>query len=442
VTFEQRAMDDISFSDSPPLGDDELNALFDRSWPAHSRTSYRPVLARSLAYIVARQGEQLVGFVNLATDGGIHAFLLDTTVLPEFRDRGIGTALIQRAVAAAEQRGMQWVHVDFDEKHDILYRRAGFQPTLAGLVKLAPRVSPRAVERAPAPAAFSTPVDLPASPFERLRATSLLFQCFLGAVAVMGLSRLVLGGTTPPTADSGMFALFYLGIGIVILMRARGAGLSAERLFGPAPNAATLRLTIIAIPLGMLAIAGFWLLFLPLSFIAPDFVRRWALANANRMPVHSLPVWAGQFCVAVLIAPVVEEVLFRGILMQRWARKWGTLTGVIVSSALFALGHVELLGHFVFGVAMCALYLRTRSLWVPIATHALNNFLASMVQLAGVISPEKEGPEMSLMMLRSQWWIGLLLLAGSLALLELYRRRFWSGIDLRVLLKGPVPYES
>ena len=44
------------------------------------------MLARSLTYVAAYDtvggGEQLVGFVNVAWDGGIHAFLLDTTVHP------------------------------------------------------------------------------------------------------------------------------------------------------------------------------------------------------------------------------------------------------------------------------------------------------------------------------------------------------------------------
>jgi membrane protease YdiL (CAAX protease family)/GNAT superfamily N-acetyltransferase len=455
MTFEMRPMDDISFSENPSVGDDELNALFERSWPSHTRRSFQPVLARSLTYIVARQGDRLVGYVNLATDGGVHAFLLDTTVDPDFRERGIGSALIQRAIAAAGRKRMGWVHVDFDEKHDILYRRAGFQPTLAGLVKLSPVtttpapvvqqiVAPPPPPPPPAPQPSPESVDRPrtSSPFERLRARGLLVQCFFGAALLIAAARLILGPNAVGVDDSGMFALFYLGGGLVLAYRAAKAGVNAERLFGPRPSAAMLRLCIVAIPLGLLAIAGFWLLFLPLSFVAPDFVRTWAIENMNKVPVRTLPLWAAQFCVAVLIAPPVEELLFRGILMHRWARKWGTTTGVIASSALFALGHVELLGHFVFGVAMCALYLRTKSLWVPIATHALNNFIASSVELAGVLRPDKKGEEMSLLTLRSQWWVGLLLLVVALTLLEAYRRKFWRGVDLRALLAGPVPYES
>ena len=51
----------------------------------------RPVLARSFTYICAFTPGGLVGFVNVAWDGGVHAFLLDTTVVPEYRRRGVGT---------------------------------------------------------------------------------------------------------------------------------------------------------------------------------------------------------------------------------------------------------------------------------------------------------------------------------------------------------------
>ena len=280
------------------------------------------------------------------------------------------------------------------------------------------------------------------APFERLRAPGLLFQCFLGALAAVLVVRI-----TPGLADAGksqpaMFALFYLGMGLVLLVRGQQAQVDATKLFGPTPALETLQLTVVALPLGMLAIAGFWLLFLPLSFVAPDFVRAWAIANANQQPIQTLPIWISQLLVAVVVAPVVEEVLFRGILMQRWALRWGTRTGVVVSSAVFAVGHVELLGHFVFGVVLCLMYIRTRSLLLPIATHALNNLLASLGGLASVMKAQRAPQQMTMATLRADWWIAFLLLAGGLGLLEIYRRKYWGGVPLKALLDGPVPYAS
>jgi GNAT superfamily N-acetyltransferase len=77
-----------------------------------------------------------VGFVNLAWDGGIHAFLLDTTVHAAWQRRGIGRRLVGEAVAVAAARGMEWVHGDYEPHLDDFYRACGFQPTLAGLIRL------------------------------------------------------------------------------------------------------------------------------------------------------------------------------------------------------------------------------------------------------------------------------------------------------------------
>lgn len=113
-----------------------LNELFAAAWPNHTPSDFQPILARSLAYICAYDSEQLIGFVNLAWDGGVHAFILDTTVHPAFQRRGIGRRLVAEAVAMAQQRGIEWVHVDYEPHLDAFYRAGGFQPTLAGLLRL------------------------------------------------------------------------------------------------------------------------------------------------------------------------------------------------------------------------------------------------------------------------------------------------------------------
>jgi ribosomal protein S18 acetylase RimI-like enzyme len=93
-------------------------------------------LVRSLAYVCAYQGERLVGFVNLAWDGGVHAFVLDTTVHPELCRRGIGSELVRRAADVARAREVAWLHVDCEPHLTGFYRRCGFRHTEAGLMDL------------------------------------------------------------------------------------------------------------------------------------------------------------------------------------------------------------------------------------------------------------------------------------------------------------------
>ncbi len=120
----------------PPLTNDTLNGLFREAWPNYRDRDFGPVLARSLTYIGAFDGDNLIGFVYLAWDGGYHAFLLDTTVRPEYRRIGIGQELVRRAMQATRTLGVEWVHVDFEPRLREFYRRCGFGLTEGGLMNL------------------------------------------------------------------------------------------------------------------------------------------------------------------------------------------------------------------------------------------------------------------------------------------------------------------
>ncbi|MEV7522994.1 GNAT family N-acetyltransferase [Streptomyces sp. NPDC091371] len=120
----------------PALADAELNALFAAAWPEHEDVSFAPVLERSLAWVAARRDGRLVGYVNVAWDGRAHAFILDTTVHPQERRRGLGVRLVRAAAGAARERGAQWLHVDYEPHLAGFYERCGFRPTAAGLLAL------------------------------------------------------------------------------------------------------------------------------------------------------------------------------------------------------------------------------------------------------------------------------------------------------------------
>jgi GNAT superfamily N-acetyltransferase len=119
-----------------PINPAALQHLFDTSWDGRG-PRYRNELEHSLAWVAAYDGEQLAGFVNIAWNGGAHAFVLDTTVHPEQRRRGIGRELVRIAAEAAREAGCEWLHVDFEPQFAPFYEACGFGPT-AGLMRLAP----------------------------------------------------------------------------------------------------------------------------------------------------------------------------------------------------------------------------------------------------------------------------------------------------------------
>ena len=92
----------------------------------------------SLGWVTARLGDgALIGFVNVAWDGGDHAFLLDTKVASWYQRQGVATELAGRAATHAKAAGCEWLHVDFEEHlAPFYYGTCGFQPTPAGLIHL------------------------------------------------------------------------------------------------------------------------------------------------------------------------------------------------------------------------------------------------------------------------------------------------------------------
>jgi ribosomal protein S18 acetylase RimI-like enzyme len=129
---------DVVYRISPPVTAEDLNALFAAAWDEHFWIDFDSILCRSLAFVCAYLEERLIGFVNLAWDGGVHAFLLDVTVHPDSRGRGVGHQLVRQVVEVARNRGIEWLHVDFEPHLQGFYRRCGFRRTEAGLMRLAP----------------------------------------------------------------------------------------------------------------------------------------------------------------------------------------------------------------------------------------------------------------------------------------------------------------
>jgi ribosomal protein S18 acetylase RimI-like enzyme len=123
----------IIYRIAPSVSNDELNNLFLAAWPDHQWRDFKPLLNQSLTFVCAYQAHQLVGFVNLVWDGGLHAFILDTTVHPELRRNGIGLKLVQQAAEFAQDNGVKWLHVDYEPHLRGFYQKCGFRHTEAGL---------------------------------------------------------------------------------------------------------------------------------------------------------------------------------------------------------------------------------------------------------------------------------------------------------------------
>ncbi len=96
----------------------------------------------------------------------------------------------------------------------------------------------------------------------------------------------------------------------------------------------------------------------------------------------SQPTW--QVIALVLLvgvlAPVVEEVFFRGYAYSVFRTKWGVAAAAAVSSMLFAVVHLYVIHFFpiyLLGLVLCYLYERTNSLLPSIVAHSVMNLLVA-----------------------------------------------------------------
>jgi membrane protease YdiL (CAAX protease family) len=88
--------------------------------------------------------------------------------------------------------------------------------------------------------------------------------------------------------------------------------------------------------------------------------------------------WWGAFFKVAVIAPVIEELIFRGLILHGLRKNYTTTTAVVVSAILFSLFHLnpwQMPATFVLGLLLGWLMMRTNSIFLAILGHSLNNLI-------------------------------------------------------------------
>ena len=247
----------------------------------------------------------------------------------------------------------------------------------------------------------------------------------LGREALAGRGRVDVGGFGPAEfgVAAGLGTLLLVIIGAGFLAAARGAGNDARLpeghaiVLGVLLDTAVKSLLVVGLLVGLslrgrdpggmfgvhrlrfgqVLLAGLGLLAaaLPLVYAASFVAERLTggadqhgpeeairLLTAARDPASRLAMVGA----AVVVAPVVEEFLFRGYLYGALRRHLGPAAGVVLNAALFAGIHLHvpsLAPLFLFAVCLTLAYERTGSLLVPMTMHALFNALSVSLLVLG-----------------------------------------------------------
>jgi tetratricopeptide (TPR) repeat protein/membrane protease YdiL (CAAX protease family) len=157
------------------------------------------------------------------------------------------------------------------------------------------------------------------------------------------------------------------------------------------PRAAHLLLVVLlVVPLALLAdeVGGCVQWALGWAEVAPATVllpaRPTWIERLDRMYESQLGLpWGAALFFGCVLPAVGEELVFRGFLGRGLVARYGAFQGVLFTSVLFGLFHVDpvrIATATVFGVAVHVVYLTTRTLWAPMLLHFLNNALVDAGQ--------------------------------------------------------------
>ena len=82
------------------------------------------------------------------------------------------------------------------------------------------------------------------------------------------------------------------------------------------------------------------------------------------------------FITAVILAPVLEELIFRGIVLEGFLRNYSPVKAIFWTNVLFGLAHLnpwQFMGAFLMGILISWVYYKTRNLLLPVLMHFVNN---------------------------------------------------------------------
>jgi uncharacterized protein len=109
----------------------------------------------------------------------------------------------------------------------------------------------------------------------------------------------------------------------------------------------------------------------------------------NTLLGDGFSTWKGILAV-VVIAPIVEEIIFRGLILRGFLKHYSVRKSIIISALLFGIVHMnpwQFVSASFAGIILGWWYVKTDSILGPVFGHALNNGMSFIVGLIGVSIP-------------------------------------------------------
>lgn len=249
----------------------------------------------------------------------------------------------------------------------------------------------------------------------------LLLWFVLGLLLLEGIKEKatgIIGASSKPALDV-VFAYVYYAVCFLLIVRMvkKAKGEFDLRGFIGRPQQKIRWFQVLFISLSLLMFSLGFLVVLS-YFISSLIPESGGLYGTSELAWYK----AAMFINLALVAPIVEEMIFRGVLLNRYSAKWGVTKGILVSSVIFALLHpAGMIGVFVFAVMASCLYMKYKSLVPGMICHVINNSLIGGMSLFATSSSQTASSTVP----QSDLYYGLIMLVISFPFLIYYFRKFW-----------------
>ena len=127
-----------------------------------------------------------------------------------------------------------------------------------------------------------------------------------------------------------------------------------------------------------------------LSFIFPGYIKE----QINKVYATSFIGWICFAIGALLFAPVMEEIIYRGIFFQKLTITQNFRKALTISASFFAIMHFryDVISLLIGGVLYVLLYLKTKQLIIPIISHFFYNSIVTIINLHDWLSSRPNPP--------------------------------------------------
>lgn len=92
----------------------------------------------------------------------------------------------------------------------------------------------------------------------------------------------------------------------------------------------------------------------------------------------------------IFFAPVIEELVFRDLIFNKFSKKYSIISSAIMSAILFGALHnkIQIAGAFLFGICMQFVYLKYSNILFPILIHIISNFISAIPSIYSFLVDE------------------------------------------------------